>query len=138
MKVMAHIDKAHSASTKINPSSTPKSGNLKWINNDCKCNSQSWEIQNGCLTFPGSLINLIFSFNGVKPFLAARLMFSQWRKKMFNMCLPLRYIFYNLQWSRHPLHWTNHASLNKGFTNFLKLSLSLSSSVIRQGQKNRN
>ena len=94
---MAHIDKAHSASTKNNPSSTPKSGNLKWINNDCKCNSQSWEIQNGCLTFPGSLINLIFSFNGVKPFLAARLMFSQWRKKMFNMCLPLRYIFYNLQ-----------------------------------------
>ena len=41
MKVMAHIDKAHSASTKINPSSTPKSGNLKWINNGCKSNSQS-------------------------------------------------------------------------------------------------
>ena len=24
----------------------------------------------------------------------------------------LRYIFYNFQWSRHPLHWANHISLN--------------------------
>ena len=46
MKTMAHTDKAHSPSTKfsfykISPLSTPKPGNLRWINNGCKSNSQS-------------------------------------------------------------------------------------------------
>ena len=55
MKTMAHIDKAHSTSTKINPSSTAKLGNLKWINNGHK--SELWEIR---LAFPGSLTYLTY------------------------------------------------------------------------------
>ena len=48
MKTMAHTDKAHSPSTKfsfykISPLSTPKPGNLRWINNGCKPNSQGYE-----------------------------------------------------------------------------------------------
>ena len=57
MKIMAHVDKVNSASTKINLSlpdfchpdalktwqqSTPKSGNLKWVNNSCQSNSQGY------------------------------------------------------------------------------------------------
>ena len=56
MKIMAQADKAHSTSTRINPSlsdfcypnvlktcqqPTPKLGNLKWMNNDCKSNGQT-------------------------------------------------------------------------------------------------
>ena len=47
-------------------------------------------------------------FDGIKPFLAAGLMLSQWRKKLLKVCLPLGYTFYSLQWSRHPLHRTNY------------------------------
>ena len=55
MRIMAHVDKVHFASIKINslfivklwyPNvlktwqwSTPKSGNLKWVNNGCKSES---------------------------------------------------------------------------------------------------
>ena len=36
METEAHVDKVHSVSTKTNPSSTPKSSNLKWVNNGYK------------------------------------------------------------------------------------------------------
>ena len=36
-----------------------------------------WEIQDGCLAFPGSLTDLIL-FDGLKPSLATVLMPSQW------------------------------------------------------------
>ena len=80
MKIMAQADKAHSTSTRINPSlsdfcypnvlktcqqPTPKLGNLKWMNNNCKSNGQKlWEFQDGCLAFPGSLVNLVFYLMG--------------------------------------------------------------------------
>ena len=54
---MAHIGKAHSAYTKIGPS-THKSENLKWMNNAVN-QSGLHEIQDGCLDF-GSLKNFTF------------------------------------------------------------------------------
>ena len=119
MKTATHIDKAHSASTKINPSSTPKSGNLKWIKNGCKSNSQGYGKSKTVVWLFLAPWQTSVSFDGIKPFLVADLMFLQWKKK-FKMFLPLGYMFYNLQWSRHPLHWINHTNVNKNFTNLLK------------------
>ena len=119
MKTVTHIDKGHSASTKINPSSTPKSGNLKWIKNGCKSNSQGYGKSKMAVWLFLAPWQTSLSFDGIKPFLAAELMLLQW-KKMFKMCLPLGYMFYNLQCSRHPLHWTNHTSINKKLNKLLK------------------
>ena len=89
MKIMAHVDKVHSASTKINPSlpdfchpdvlktwqqSTPKSGNLKWVNNSRQPNSQGYGKSK---TATWLFDKPHFLFDGIKPSLAAGLMPSQ-------------------------------------------------------------
>ena len=79
-----------------------------------------WEIQDGHLALPGSLTNLTFIWWD-KAFPGGRFdALAMKKKKKFKMFLPLGYMFYNLQWARHPLHWTNHTSSNKNFTDFLK------------------
>ena len=100
-----------------------------------------WEIQGSHLAFAGSLTNqgtskgfIPFFLNGIKPSSVAGLMPLQWKR--LKMCLPLG--VYCLQPpGLKALNWTNDSSLNRNFTNFLKPSMSLSSSIIRQGQKNR-
>ena len=123
---------------KTQQQSTPKSGNLKWINHSYKLKkkkSRVWEIQDGCLAFSQLLDKPHFLSEGLKPSLVSGLMSSQWKRKGYIILYShLEYNFYNLQWSRHPLNWTNHRNLKKKCTNFLKLSLSLRSSIIRHGQ----
>lgn len=39
------------------------------------------------------------------------------------MCFSFGYISYDLQWSRHPLHWANHMSINENLANVDILSV---------------
>ena len=75
-----------------------------------------------------------FLFDGIKPSLVSGSMSSQWKKKWLKMCFPPGVYFLQSPVIKHPPHWTNHTSLNQNFSNILKLSLSLSSSIIGQGQ----
>ena len=137
MKIMTHVDKVHSATTKINPllsdfcypdvlvawqQSTPKSENSKWVNNSCKLNSQGYgKSKTAAWLFPAPW-QTSFLFNGLKPSPGYRVNALKMKKKKRLKCVfHLGYTFYNLQWSRHPLQWTNHTSLNKNFTNFLRI-----------------
>lgn len=36
---------------------------------------------------------------------------------------PLGCFFHNCQWSRHPLHWTNHLSFSKNFANVIIITI---------------
>ena len=54
------LDFCYSDVLKTWQQSTPKLGNLKYVNNNCKSEPGRWEIQDGHLVFPGSLTNLIF------------------------------------------------------------------------------
>ena len=76
-QTVAHMDKAHSAATKINPSS----GNLKWVNNACKPNSQSYgssktETWLFLAPWQSSLL-----FDKIKTFLASGLISHNGEKK---------------------------------------------------------
>jgi len=95
---------------KINPSS----GNLKWINNGYKPNSQGYgKSKIAAWLFPAPWTTLLL-FDRMKPFLAVGLIISQWKKKW------LKYIFCNLQWSEHPLCWSGHTDTGKNFMSFLE------------------
>lgn len=58
---------------------TPKSGNLKWINNNVN-QSEAMGIPRWVLGFPWLLGKSHFLFDGVKLSLAIGLMPSQWKK----------------------------------------------------------
>ena len=81
-QTVAHMNKAHSVSTKINPSS----GNLKWVNNACKPNSQSYgssktETWLFLAPWQSSLL-----FDKIKTFLASGLIsHNGGKKKMVKM-----------------------------------------------------
>lgn len=78
VKVVAHVDKVHSASKKITSycqtchpnvlvtwqQSAPESEKLGWANHGCKLNEQSgiWEAQEGPLVLPSPSANSIFWF----------------------------------------------------------------------------
>ena len=98
---------------KISPSSTPKSGNLRWINNGCKPNSQGYEkSKTGAWLFLAPWQTSLI-FDRIKSFLDA-VSVSQCRKKMVKMC------FLQSPVIKAATLLNNHTSINKNFTNFLK------------------
>lgn len=116
--------------------STPKSEKLKCINNSSKLKNQDYgKSKTDAWLFPAPW-QISFSVWWVKAFPAAGLMLSWWKGKIRKCVCHLEYSFFNLQWSRYPLHWRNHISLNKTFINILKLSLLLSSLIISHSQWN--
>ena len=82
---MSHMEKTHSASTKINPSS----GSLKWINNGYKPNSWGYgksKSKIACLLGFSQLSDKPhLYFDRIKPFLASRLISHNGGKKMVKM-----------------------------------------------------
>ena len=149
---MARADKVHSTSTKrliphcqtsaILMSLQHGSGLLQnqrnWNGSTItKLNSQGYgKSKAAAWLFPAPWQASFFIW-WVKAFPGCKADALTMKKEMVRKCVfDWGYTFYNLQWSRHPLHWTNHTRLNKNVTNFLKLSLSLSSSIIKQGQQN--
>ena len=86
---------------KINPSS----GNLKWINNGYKPNSQGYGSPRQPLGFSRSLTNLTFIWHD-KAFPGCWVNISQWKNW-------LKYILCNLQQLGHPLCWTGRRDIDK-------------------------
>ena len=124
---MARIDKACSASTKINASS----GNLKWINNGYRSNSWGYRKSKMATWLFRLPDKLNFTWKE-KAFSGFRVNVSQWIKKWL-IC-----ILYNLQLLEHALCWTGHTDIGKT-TSWVswRLLLSLASSVVRQGWQNK-
>ena len=94
---------------KINPSS----GNLKWIKNGCKPNSQGYGRSNtAAWLFPAPWQTSLL-FDRLKPFLAVGLISHNGKKW-------LKCVFCSLQWLGHPLCWTGHTDIGKNFMSFLE------------------
>ena len=125
---MAHIDKAHSTSTKINPSS----GNLKWMNDGYKPELGLWEIQvQDCL--PAWLFSALWQtsplFDRKKAFLAIGLIFHNKKKKMCFLQSPVIRAPTLLDRSYSHWHKTSQTSW--------RLSFLLMSLVVRQRLRNK-
>ena len=87
---------------KVNPSS----GNLKWINNGYKLNSQGYgKSKTATWLFPAPWQSY-FLFERLKPFLAIGLISHNKKKRLKCVC-------YNLQRSGHPLCPTGHTDTGK-------------------------
>ena len=96
---------------KINPSS----GNLKWINNGYKPNSQGYgRFKTAAWLFPVPWQAPLL-FDKIKPFLASGLI-SHKRGKKWLKC-----VFCNFQWLRQSFCSTGHTDIGiKNFTSFLE------------------
>ena len=108
-------------------------GDLKGVNNGWWINIQGSGTPETTARLFLALWKISFLFDGLKPFLAARLMPSQ-KKKKLKVHLSLRVYTLPSPVIKAPTSRDNHTSLNKNFTNSLKLSLLWSTSIIRQGQ----
>ena len=112
---------------------TCKSGNLKWVNNSCNRTVRALGNPRQPLGFLAPRQTSFFIW-WVKAFPGCRVNAFTKEKKRLKVCLSLRVYFLPSPVIKAPTSWDNHTSLNKNFTNFLKLSLLQSTSIIRQGQ----